>query len=72
MSNKVRKLLTHNRENFVKNKNTYYINKVITRRNHTFIFKRPLTCYGGGGPKPSLLLFVFITTSIGIYNYQKK
>jgi hypothetical protein len=87
MSNKIhgfiRKLLRNsrlNRENFAKNKKAYNENKVynkmITRRTHTYIIKRPdsfgLFGCGGGGPKPSLLLFILTTISIGIYNNQKK
>ena len=82
MSNKIhgfiRKFLTLKRDSFVKNKRTYNVNKVkynfnkiATRRNHILI-KRPFTFYGGGGPKQCGLLFVFITTFIGIYNNQKK
>lgn len=81
MSNKVhgfiRKLFQNskvNRENFVNNENSVKY-KIITRKHHTFIKKRPFsfeTGMGGGGDhKPSLLLFIFITTSIGIYNNQK-
>lgn len=92
----IRKLFQNSkltRENFVKNKKTYNensvkqrqyrCNKIITRRNHTYI-KRPFSFGifgagmggggggGGGGHKPSLLFILITTASVGIYNNQKK
>lgn len=88
----IRKLFQNSkltRENFVKNKKTYNensvkqrqysFNKIITRRNHTYI-KRPFSFGifgagmggGGGGHKPSLLFILITTASVGIYNNQKK
>ena len=78
--NFVKNKKTYNK-NIVKQRQ-YSFNKIITRGNHTYM-KRPFSFGifgagmggGGGGRKPTLetgFLFSLITTSIGIYNNQKK